>query len=100
MKNVWSSDYMLTIEEACRLVLEKYGGYKYIGGITDTGDTFQMGLLNEKGYSGTDNGFVIDKTTMLIRPYVWTREMLEKTKNGKKVEVPEKYRFTGEIKYD
>ncbi len=90
---------MLTIEEACKLVLNEYNGYKYISGITDTGDTFQMGLLNEKGYSGTGNGFVIDKTTMNIRPYVWTPEMLKKTKNGKKVEVPEKYRFPGEIKY-
>lgn len=90
---------MISVEEACRLVMEKRKGYSYIGGITDTGDLFTMGLLNDEGQAGTGNGVVIDKSTKEISAFVWTKEMLLKEKNGKPVEIPEKYRYPGEIKY-
>lgn len=89
---------MISVEEACRIVAEKYR-VSYIGGITDTGDSFIMGLLNDEGQAGTGNGIVIDKSTKEISALMWTKEMLIKKKNGKSVEIPEKYRYPGEIKY-
>ena len=89
---------MISVEEACRIVAEKCR-VSYIGDITDTGDLFIMGLLNDEGQAGTGNGVVIDKSTKEVRPFVWIKEMLLKKKNGKPVEVPEKYKYPGEIKY-
>lgn len=91
---------MISVEEACRIATE-YFKMPYVYSITETNDLFVLPLIGEDGYMGCGGTETVNKTTGEVGIFKRSRDSLENIfYNGKSVEIPEKYRYKGEIKYD
>ena len=92
---------MLNILKACELVC-KHSNSKYIGSIGETDECYLIGVLSNNGESLTQPAFIVDKTLGTVRSGSFgefAKKYLGKLDSIKSVEIPEQYRYHGEIKY-
>lgn len=90
---------MISVEDACRLVTEKCH-VPYITHITEVGNIYIMPVANRNGEALCDGSWTVDKITGEVSAFRISKDMVINIKNnGKDVEIPEKYKYPGEIKY-
>ena len=91
---------MISVEKACELLMEHCKGYSYVSAIYELDDLYLIGLITEDGYIVSDGLHSVNKETGELGAFCFTRENAMNYKNNKKeIEIPEKYRYDGEIIY-
>ena len=90
---------MISVEEACRIVTE-HKKLLYVSHITELDDIYLIPVLSNNGEFLIENTATVNKNTAEIGVFRLSRESCMNLKeNGKEIEIPEKYRYPGEIKF-
>lgn len=88
---------MINLEKAIEIFINKYK-YKYLADICETPYNFLIGGLGDNGEELTEPPTAINKktgeTSVFIPPH-----HVEEWLARKELEIPEQYRYHGEIKY-
>lgn len=86
---------MITLEEAIEIYLKKTKA-KYLAWIYETESSYRFSYVSEEGSIPTDCGLAVKKDT----GEVWVMfpfRHIDEWRGSKEIEVPEKYRYPGEI---
>lgn len=89
---------MIDVLQACILVTE-HVNRPYISEITDIGHSFVIPTVNKYGEAPLEPACVVNKNTGEITCFRRSKENYAELNKGKQVEIPEKYRYPGEIRY-
>lgn len=89
---------MLYAKDACKLVAER-SKMPYVRLITETDTEFVIPTLTANGEALLEPAYVVNKITGEISLFRRSKENYERLKKGKQIEIPEQYRYPGEIKY-
>lgn len=88
---------MIDMDKAIEIVFNEYN-YKYLAGIEETSFNFLFSFLGSNGEELTEPPTAVDKesgkTSVFFPPH-----HIEEWLSRKQLEIPEQYRFPGEIKY-
>lgn len=87
---------MITLEQACEIVSNEEKT-PYLASVKELPDAYVITILSAEGYGLLDASRIVDKETGKCG--VYTIPLRVKTyKDLKPLEIPEQYRFPGEIK--
>lgn len=86
---------MVSLLEACKIVKENFSGYKYFIQASETEKYFLLTDISDNGYLLYNATFSVDKKTGEVDVWFPSDHIGE---SRKKLEVPEQYRYHGEIK--
>ncbi len=87
---------MITLEQACEIV-SKENGTRYIGAVKELENMYIIYILSNEGQEQLDSGRFVDKRTGEYGVY-HILMMAQTFRELKPLEVPEQYRYHGEIK--
>lgn len=82
---------MISIEEACEKVIA-IGDDPYVSAITDIGDGYVIGVMDENGEMPDTAPSYVNKKTGDIGAF-FVPANFEKLEKGKKIQIPEKYKL-------
>ena len=86
---------MVSLLEACKIVKENFSGYKYFIYAGETDSYFILTDIGNHGEELLDAAFSIEKKTGEVDVWFYPDHIGEEIKD---LEVPEQYRYHGEIK--
>lgn len=82
---------MISVIQACEIAIQKTGE-PFVGAITDVGEGFVLGMVSKEGDAPDISPIIIRKNNGDAEPY-FPPDHFEELEKGKRIKIPEMYKY-------